>query len=147
MSMKKVLMVLLCIVFLLSLAGLTLAGGKAFDGTGDTPKAKTMLKAKTDAQALKAEGKWAEAAALHPQSLCRAMYWWNAACQEIGTRNENGDWVYNLSKRDKNGVALQYLANAQKELDAPDDYGCTGVDVRVLQMLITKVKNMIEANP
>lgn len=46
------------------------------------------------AQALSTEGKYLEAAELHPFSWCKAWYYLNYARSFIGEKNEAGNWEY-----------------------------------------------------
>ena len=134
-------------VMILLVASVAFSAPVVYDGT---PKEAAKLKLdKEQAQTLKAKGDqyFEEAAALHPQSLCRAWYYWNAACYQIGKRNSGGDWAYDVSRKENNQKAVVLLDKAQSELDHPDKYGCTGADADTLELLIKAVRRQIDLHP
>ncbi len=101
------------------------------------------------AQELKAKGDYLGASRVHPYSLCRASYLWNHACSLIGKKNASNDWVYDVSKKEKNAEALAFLAQAEKEINTPDEVSegrCKGVDADNLRILIERVRGVIIAN-
>lgn len=102
------------------------------------------------AQTLKKAGKYEEAAQVHPRNLCKAMYYWNAACQAVGHRDENNDWAINASLTDaqkSEGKRLLALAStflADTSQDGTVDEGCKGVNADVLASLIDAVAKNID---
>ena len=108
------------------------------------------------AHALKAKGDYAGAAEATPRSLCKAIYYWNAACQVVGHKDSKGDWAINdsLTEAQKSeglrllGLAADNLTASQNVagLTAPDDGKCTGVDPVDLRNLIQKVTDCINGN-
>ena len=102
------------------------------------------------AQVLKKAGKWEEAAATHPRNLCKAMYFWNAACQTCSFKDAAGNWQLdpNLTRAQKMQTNA-LLDKAQASLDdqsqvGTDDEGCSGVNVKQLQRLINKVRGAVK---
>ena len=103
------------------------------------------------AQGLKSKGDYAGAAEVHPKKLCKAIYYWNAACQIVGHRDESNDWaINNVVTAGEKEMGLALLAKAQSELDSSgeqdgtENEGCKGVDVNSLQKLINAVKKQVE---
>jgi hypothetical protein len=140
--MKKIL--LLVLVGLFAIVEQGMATGKSyFDVTKSVSVANGMLAKKKEAQALKAEGKWEEAAKLHPQSLCRAMYYWNAACQAIGGKDSSGNWTYDNQTAETVEKAKGLLDIAISEMNTPDEYGCTTVTVSDMQNKLESLKQRL----
>ena len=108
------------------------------------------------AQGLKKAGDYIGAAEATPRTLCKAIYYWNAACKVVGHKDANGDWAINatVSPADKTeGLRLLKLASDNLDnavqgagLTAPDDGTCKGVDVNDLKDLIQKVKDCAEGH-
>lgn len=108
------------------------------------------------AQALKKKGDYVGAAEATPRSLCKAIYYWNAACKVVGHQDVNGDWAINseVSEADKTeGLRLLGLASDNLDaavhgsgLTAPDDGTCKGVDPNDLRDLIQKVTDCINGH-
>lgn len=100
----------------------------AFAGLVVTPE---HAKAVKDAHALKDAGKYEEAAKVHPQSLCRAVYLLNAAAQVISQEGENGqdsegNYLYNNVTAKTKVQAEALLDQVAVELKTPDEWGCDG---------------------
>jgi hypothetical protein len=108
------------------------------------------------AQALKKTGDYVGAAKATPRTLCAAIYYWTAACQVVGHKDDNGDWWINdklTAEQKTEGLRLLGLANdslsaSQNKagLTAPDDGTCTGVDVATLETMISNVTACINGN-
>ena len=136
--MKKLMGFVVVLALLFSVVALAVA-------TGD-PLWKEHGKAAKDAQALKAQGKYLEASKVHPYAACRAWYLWNHACSLIGKRDANGDWQYDVSNKAKNAEALQYLDQAEEELNTVDGFDAKSCPRAKLQILIDAVKAEINKN-
>ena len=108
------------------------------------------------AHALKAKGDYVGAAEAHPRALCKAIYYWNAACVVVGHRDSNGDWAINpVVTADQKAQGLSLLGLASTNLDAavqkagltaPDDGTCKGVDPNDLKQLIQMVTDCVNGH-
>ena len=108
------------------------------------------------AQGLKKVGDFVGAAEATPRTLCKAIYYWNAACKVVGHKDANGDWAINATLTDAKkieglrllGLASDNLKSAQTPsgLVAPDDGTCKGVDADDLADLIGKVTACINGD-
>lgn|SRR3990167_10044374 len=103
-----------------------------------------------EAQGSKAQGRYSDAAEVHPKKLCKAMYYWNAACQIVGHRDSNGDWAINkVVTAGEKELGLALLAKAESELesfhdqDGTENEGCKGVDPETLGKLISAVRKQV----
>lgn len=138
--MKKTLLLMVCVALLASLLLPCLGLAK-----GDPNWQENAANAKK-AQELKAKRDWLGAARVHPYSLCRASYLWNHACSLVGKKDKNNDWVYVPAKKAKNEEALAFLAQAEQELDNPDEVSegkCSGADAANLRTMIQHVREAI----
>lgn len=107
------------------------------------------------AHKLKAKGDFVGAAEVSPRVLCKAMYYWNAACKVVGHRDSKGDWAINptISAADKT-EGLRLLKLSQDNLDqadsdgliAGDDGTCSGVNADDLKDLIQKVTDCVNGH-
>lgn len=131
-------------VVLIGFLGVSICMGDAFDDQV------------TKAHQLKAKGDFVGAAEAHPRALCKAIYYWNAACKVVGHRDANGDWQINakVSEADK-AEGRHLLKLAQEQLTAAnsktglvdgDDGTCTGVDPGSLMDLIGAVGDCIDGH-
>jgi hypothetical protein len=108
------------------------------------------------AQALKKTGDFVGAAEATPRTLCKAIYYWNAAAQTVGHKDVNGDWQINAKltpEQKAEGLRLLKLssdnltaAGNEAGLTAPDDGTCTGVTAADVQSLIDAVTACINGN-
>lgn len=125
------------------------AYAKARKAAKDVQAAKDL---KAEADALQDEGrfeaasaKYAQAAKVHPQSLCRASILFAAGASLVSKPGR--PFMYDVSKTGWNDKALAFYAQATAALQDPDPYGCGKTEASTIEAWIKNATRQIELHP